>query len=209
MSIENNPTASASGRYKRKKYSNVWKYFENCRDKNVAKCTTCSKEYKTSGNTNNLFSFHPNVNITDQQQEQQNIDTGRRSISPYLKNSQKNNTNSQRKKETDIALTMMIATELQPFSNVNDESFKAFVELLDPKYELPNKTNIRDKLMKDKFLEMQEALKNILLSTEYIAVTCDSWTLRVTEGYLTVKCHFISNFQLKYAVLSTKSLSEA
>lgn len=52
-------------KHNRKKISLVWKYFKKSNNKKYAKCITCGKEYKTSGNTTNLKDhikrFHPTL----------------------------------------------------------------------------------------------------------------------------------------------------
>lgn len=53
----------------------------------------------------------------------------------------------------------------------------------------------------------KEKLKNILQEVKYVSITCDLWTSRVQEAYLTATCHFVDkNFELKSAVLSTEKL---
>lgn len=55
----------ATNNPKRKKSSSVWNYFKRSDDKKIAKCHTCKREYKTSGNTTNLLDhlkrFHPSI----------------------------------------------------------------------------------------------------------------------------------------------------
>lgn len=191
-----------------------------------AKCLNCGKEYKTSGNTTNLSDhlkrFHPNlvnnvVDIDRESAENNSASTSTsggsstrssyRSISPFFKRENEYSESSKRKKQLDKALTLMIATDLQPFNIVNDTGFTNFVSLLDPRYILPSKFKIREKIMKEMYSDTCQKLKEILKNVNYVAITSDSWTSRATESYLTVTCHFVTNdFEIKSSVLSTKPL---
>lgn len=57
---------------------------------------------------------------------------------------------SQRKKELDLALAMMIAKDFQPCNIFNGTDFKKFFTLLDPRYLLPSKFTVRKKNLKKK-----------------------------------------------------------
>lgn len=54
---------------KNKRISEVWKYFKRSADRQSAKCLSCGKVYKTSGNTSNirdhLKRFHSNLSVLD------------------------------------------------------------------------------------------------------------------------------------------------
>jgi len=49
-------------------------------------------------------------------------------------------------------------------------------------------------------------LQDILCKIEYCAITTDGWTSKANTNYLTITCHFISDFELKLVVLSTMPL---
>ena len=222
----------------RKKISLVWKYFKKSNDKKLAKCITRGKEYKTSGNTTNLKDhikrFHPilynlNSNGNPIASTSTNVSTSSstststsftshhssnqssyRSISPFFKRSFQYDSTSQKKKELDQTLAMMIATDYQPYNILNDVGFQKFVQLLDPRYVLPSKFTLREKIMKTLYLEGCNKLKQILHNINYIAITTDTWTSIATESYVTATCQFIdANFKLETAVLSTRHLNKA
>ncbi|XP_030756558.1 zinc finger BED domain-containing protein 1-like [Sitophilus oryzae] len=216
------------GRSKRKrpkpKMSQVWNFFKKSNDKKLAKCLNCGREYKTSGNTSNLNDhlkrYHPNliaepfVRSTNNSSEgtmatsaSSSARSSNRSISPFFRREAHYDSNSLRKKELDRSLALMVAQDLQPYNIVNDTGFRSFVTLLNPRYVIPSKYTIREKIMKEMYTEACKALKNILQSTQFVAITTDSWTSLTSESYLTVTCHFITeNFTLKSAVLSTKPI---
>ncbi|XP_030760921.1 zinc finger BED domain-containing protein 1-like [Sitophilus oryzae] len=216
------PRAENEKPNKRQKISKVWKFFKRSSDKKLAKCLDCGKEYKTSGNTSNLNDhlnrFHPNLlrNIPVDSEfgddcpstfAGSNTRSSSRSVSPFFRRQIEYSDNSLRKKQLDNALTLMIASDFQPFNIVNDTGFRIFVNLMDPRDVLPSKFTIREKIMKQIYDDSHQMLKDILKNVKYVAITSDSWSSRATESYLTVTCHFVSsNFELKSAVLSTKPL---
>ncbi|XP_075165097.1 E3 SUMO-protein ligase ZBED1-like [Haematobia irritans] len=101
----------------------------------------------------------------------------------------------------------MIASDIQPFSIVEDKGFRKFVKCLDPRYDLPSRTTLQNVHMANLYKETKTKLQLILNEVDYCSITTDCWTSRANEGYLTVTCHFISNaFMLNSVVLSTKKL---
>lgn len=205
---------------KRKKISSVWKYFKRSGDKKFAKCVTCGKEYKTSGNTSNLADhlkrFHqiqdqPEISSASSSNTDLTSSSARssvRSVSPFFRRSVFYDSNSQRKKELDQCLALMIATDMQPFNIVNDKGFQKFVKLLDPRYEIPNKGTVKS-IMTKLYTEAEVKLKEILQGIRWVAITTDCWTSVSTESYISATCHFIDkSFELKTALLSVKHLSD-
>lgn len=95
---------------KRKKMSTVWKYFKKSDDKKFAKCLTCSKEYKTSGNTSNLkdhlkrFHFSTFSETGEVSDDAQAPRSNFRSVSPFFKRKIEYDNSSQKKKEFDRSL---------------------------------------------------------------------------------------------------------
>lgn len=101
----------------------------------------------------------------------------------------------------------MIAADFQPFSIVTDKGFINFVKVLDPRYTLPSKSTLRDKYLKEMYSSTAEKLRIILSTVKYVSISCDSWTSRGTESFLTINCHFINaDFELTSMVLSTKQI---
>lgn len=232
------PTSTSvikSGR-KRAKISNVWKYFNKSGDKKLAKCLTCGKEYKTSGNTTNLkdhlLRAHPMLQqeieiessrsstitnhecdntsksgTTTSTSASTSARSSTKSVESFFQRSIMYSNESKQKNEIDHALALMIAVDYQPFNIVNDVGFKNFVNVLDPRYTLPSKTTIRNKLIGDMYDSIKKKLLSELNNVKFVAITADLWSSRNSEGFLTVTCHYINEeFVLKTAVLSTKPL---
>ncbi|KAI2665831.1 E3 SUMO-protein ligase ZBED1 [Labeo rohita] len=105
-----------------------------------------------------------------------------------------------RKKELDDALINMIVKDLQPFSIMEDEGFKAFVNKLDPTYVLPTRKTV-------KTMEKPMAqVKNI----PSVCLTADMWTSLTMESYLEVTCHYTdSNTELGSVVLGVSKFPKS
>ncbi|KAJ8897964.1 hypothetical protein PR048_003322 [Dryococelus australis] len=65
-------------------------------------------------------------------------------IASFFKKQKLYDPESHRKIELDRNLALMVACDIQPFSIVEDKGFRAFFKSLDPKYELPSKTTLRN-----------------------------------------------------------------
>ncbi|XP_036069592.1 zinc finger BED domain-containing protein [Oryzias melastigma] len=103
----------------KRKFSPTWEYFDMISPTKV-KCRICDKEVGYNNNTSSMIrhyrSFH---------------EPGDRS------------SNDARKQLLDEALVDMVIKDSQPFSVVEDEGFRDFVDLLDPTYILPTKRALK------------------------------------------------------------------
>ncbi|XP_036340136.1 zinc finger BED domain-containing protein 1-like [Rhagoletis pomonella] len=160
--------------------SEVWTYFQRSKDKTRAKCLSCEKVYKTSGNTSNL------------------LDHLKRTHPGYNRMSKPNKITS-----------FFNASETYDSHSAQDEAFSAFVKLLDPRYMMPSRTKLQNVMCHELYDQSKANLKNILMKVDTCAISTDAWTSRANESYLTVTCHFIENCSLRSAVLSTYNLLES
>ncbi|XP_037728649.1 E3 SUMO-protein ligase ZBED1-like [Drosophila subpulchrella] len=184
---------------KRKKYeqSAVRNYFDKSANGKTAKCLKCGKSYQTSGNTTNLSchlkAIHPTLTISELPQRQTP------SILSFI--DKKYETSSNRKQQLDSALCYYITSDLRPFSVVENKGFRNFVSLLDPRYELPSRTTLRNVSMAN---EKKAKLCAFLKNVKHCAITSHCWTSRANECYVTVTYHSITeDFELRNAVFST------
>jgi hypothetical protein len=113
-----------------------------------------------------------------------------------------------KKKELDRLVVLMIACDFQPFAIVNDSGFKDLVKALDPKYSLPSKTTVRNKLLPEFVNEQRRKLEDILHEVKYVSLTTDMWSSIIGESYITTTCHFIYEGEVKSAVLEENHTAE-
>ena len=100
----------------------------------------------------------------------------------------------------------MLAKDLQPASVVEDKGFIKFVNLLDPRYEIPSRRIIM-RMLPTKYDELKQRILRVLIQVKCMSLTTDLWTSRATEGISTVTAHFIHLWKLKSLVLATVKFS--
>jgi hAT family C-terminal dimerisation region/Domain of unknown function (DUF4413) len=95
-----------------------------------------------------------------------------------------------------------IVIDQQPFTIVNNLSFKKFMSSVQPKYKLPSRNTLKEMIMK-KFETVQtEVLNYLQLSTSKVSLTIDMWTSISALGILAITIHYINeNWQLEHFVL--------
>ncbi|XP_050516425.1 E3 SUMO-protein ligase ZBED1-like [Diabrotica virgifera virgifera] len=113
-----------------------------------------------------------------------------------------------RKKLLYRAAVEMVCLDYQPFTIVDDVGFRKLVYKLDPRYVLPSAFTVGGKLLSEFYTDISNKLQDILRNIDFVAITCDGWTSRAMESYVTVTCHYVDeHFKLNVVVLSTKALT--
>lgn len=74
---------------------------------------------------------------------------------------------SERKKTLDKALAKLVIRDLQPLSLVENEGFRDFVKELDPRYLLPCRRTLRDKLINGAYEKTLQNVSNIIGNARY------------------------------------------
>lgn len=102
------------------------------------------------------------------------------------------------KKHLDKALMLLFIQDFQPFSIVDDPSFKYFVEALNPDYEIPSRTTIIDTLLPTAYDETLAKINSIMCEVTKVTLTVDIFTSAKMDNYLTILVHFVNrNFQME------------
>lgn len=176
-------------------------------ESNKVRCKLCSFVLTTGGGTSNMLAHlkrkHPDIMSnarTDTTADQNDSTSNTSSVStcPVLHS-----------KKLDQALTLMLATDFQPFSIVGDKGFIRFVWLLNPNYKIPDKRTIRYELLPQLFHEAKAKLKLILSETVFLSLTTDIWTSTSMDSYITITTHFFYKDKLQSCVLTTKAIQES
>ena len=194
-----------------KKTSIVWTVFSK-EDSSSVKCSICNLTFKFAGNSTNmmkhLLTRHP-LQLQEKEKEraeetrvptpqaastsavkrpsvQPNIVESMTKHQPYARGTPKRDA-------LDTLVARMVAKDIQPFSIVEDQGFKDLIYGLDPRYPLPGRKTLTERLMPAMLSKESIRLKGDLQDTSYIALTTDEWTSRATRGYMGVTAHFIDN----------------
>lgn len=199
------------------KTSKTKDHFDKVDDSSV-KCKLCSKILKTGGGTSNMLShlsrLHPQA--VDRPAICSYEDASTSTITPAAAPKATETTIQsyfQHKpsvkyiKKIDEGLALMIASDFQPFSIVEDAGFRQFVGLLNPKYTLPTRQKIRNEIMPQLYNAAKVKLKTILNDVDHLSVTTDLWTSANQDSYMSVTVHFFHDMALKSFVLQTINIT--
>ncbi|XP_021702767.1 zinc finger BED domain-containing protein 1-like [Aedes aegypti] len=118
--------------------------------------------------------------------------------------------NSQAQLKADMDITIFLVTTNQPFSLVEEPGFKRFVESMDPRIIVKNKsTYTRSKcpqLLENVKQAVEKILQNDLPFCDGIAFTSDTWTSRSNDPFQSLTLHYVSKeFELKKFTVDCKS----
>lgn len=192
--------------------SKVWTYFGfysvdgTKLDKDFAVCKNCLTKVRYTGNTTNMHSHllrhHPELTektVTKSSPAQPGVDTLFQAKLPF---------NSTRAKLITQGISVYLCKALRPYSTVENDGFRHMMRILEPRYDIPSRRYFTDKAIPAMYEETRAKVENALVSAERVGLTCDGWTSRATESYLTVTVHFVNNdWELKSYVLQTKVMS--
>ncbi|KAL0881216.1 hypothetical protein ABMA27_002319 [Loxostege sticticalis] len=104
------------------------------------------------------------------------------------------------KKRLDLKLLNMIICDFQPFSIVDDIGFRAFINALNPKYELPDQKTLSEYLLAKVYEKRLEEVKMYVQSNaKSVCITVECWTSCSKESYMAITAHFFVDdpFELK------------
>ncbi|XP_048834514.1 zinc finger BED domain-containing protein 4-like isoform X2 [Brienomyrus brachyistius] len=115
---------------------------------------------------------------------------------------------SGKQREVDEAVLNMIIKDLQPFSIVEDEGFRAFVESLDPSCIIPTSKALKN-MVHEKYQEAKRKTVGELEEVKFVSLTADMWTSVNMDVCLGMTCHYITEkSELDTALLGVKKLSQ-
>lgn len=87
--------------------------------------------------------------------------------------------------------------------------FRNMIYTLEPQYVIPSRKFFSDTLIPQIYNEIKVEVKEKLSRADRIALTCDAWTSRATESYITLTAHYIAeDWSLSSHVLQTSIMHE-
>ncbi|EFN72128.1 Putative AC9 transposase, partial [Camponotus floridanus] len=98
--------------------------------------------------------------------------------------------NSQRKKDLNRKLAIMIAKDFQLLSIVEDKGFIDFIKALNPRYAIPSRKIMTNSILPECCEIAKQNLKDLLEKVHSVSLTIDGWTSTANESYLGITCHF-------------------
>lgn len=80
------------------------------------------------------------------------------------------------KQQVDTLFGMAIFAGARPFSLVEDEQMKKFINALDPRYQIPSRSTLSESLLADCYRATRDRLNDVLSKSRYINITVDEST---------------------------------
>lgn len=200
----------------------VWDHFEIDDSSKKAICLICKSLFSYCGSTSALGKHirtkHPQEAISSTTLKR-TVDEGPSTSSsgptekktmyqPTLTEVQEKNklypVGSKMKEAIDQKLVQMVVKDMQPFSIVEDEGFRDYSKILNPRYALPSRRTLTRSMIPELYRVECARLSLQLEKAHSVAITTDSWTSRNNQSYLGVTAHFIDvDWKLHSAVLET------
>lgn len=171
----------------RRNESHIWNFMNKTDTKIICKVGDCTIEYsKSTGNSTlathlaNCHGIHEDTSADLSNDEQQSTTSPKNQRKGY----------SDQDRVTDFFVDFVISN-IQSFALADDVKFRRFLNALNPKYVLPDRKTVREKI-KEKFEAKKKEVKAKLSSiNSKINITTDIWTSATKEPYISVTGHFI------------------
>ncbi|KAJ4940608.1 hypothetical protein JOQ06_026905 [Pogonophryne albipinna] len=182
----------------------------------MAVCKLCHTNVKYSGNTTNLRTHlqrhHPDkVMLTEELKKlRPRRDPKQTMLDSDGGCSHKFPSTSPRSQKITESIAYFICQDLRPYSVVENIGFRRMVNAMEPRYPVPTRQHLTKVCVPRLYAQTKAHVKASLGKAERVALTCDGWTSRTTEAYVTITAHFINEeWELVMYVLQTRDMPES
>ncbi|XP_049416948.1 E3 SUMO-protein ligase ZBED1-like [Epinephelus fuscoguttatus] len=170
-------------------------------------CRHCKTKIKHFGNTTNarahIMRHHPEIKDTEQSQPPA---VDQRTLQCFTKLS----ASSERAKKITRSIACFIAKDLRPYSVVENEGFICMLQTAEPRYAMPSRKFFTETAVPQLYQETKRKVASALTKTTRVALTCDAWTSRATQSFVTFTAHYITDtWLLESRVLQTRVMHES
>ncbi|XP_056414792.1 E3 SUMO-protein ligase ZBED1-like isoform X2 [Hyla sarda] len=177
-------------------------------DKSHAVCKICEARIKYCGNTTNLRAHmarhHGDIEVNLKQAASTTTPASQRTLDQA--NTAKFPPGSIRATRITQSVLYFICKNLRPLSVVENEGFQIMVNEMEPRYAIPSRQHITDIALPKMYKDVKKVVLEELSSAGRVALTCDAWTSRCTESYVTITAHHITGeWKLVSHVLQTRA----
>ncbi|KAK0134264.1 Zinc finger BED domain-containing protein 4 [Merluccius polli] len=95
------------------------------------------------------------------------------------------------------AISFFICKDIQPYSVTGNEGFKHLLEVLEPRYSIPDRKVFTDRKIPG-------------LYDKRVAITVDGWTSCATDSYITITAHYVDDeWDLQSHILQTRVFNQS
>ena len=215
-----------------RKKSPIWDYFTLGEDTKFAVCKSCNKAtsrgrnstkvYNTTNLVNHLKSVHQDIHeeyqVKYQRKQEQDkankpviITSKQLSLEEVQEKVRIWDINDARAQRVHRLVIEMIALDNQPFSVVEDPGFIRLVSVLEPRYVIPSRKYLVDKVLPTVHSDVTSWVKNEIETVSYFSFTTDAWSAAAgNASLLSLTAHWLTdNFFKKSAVLHMQPLEDS
>lgn len=106
-------------------------------------------------------------------------------------------------------LAEMIATDLQPYSIVENQGFVRYSRNLEPRFVLPSRRLLSERIIPDMYVQVKDVVRKSVVAAKKLSFTTDTWTEgKTTEAFIGVSAHWIDDeWKRNFAVLNCEEFS--
>ncbi|CAM4681755.1 unnamed protein product [Leuciscus chuanchicus] len=83
------------------------------------------------------------------------------------------------------------------------------LNVLEPRYCIPSRKRMSEEIIPRLYNEVKQNITLSLQSADRVALTCDGWTSRHQDTYVTITCHYLDNWVLISNVLQTRAMQDS
>lgn len=216
-----------------RKKSPIWCFYSVAEDSRFAKCNTCKQEISRGGKTTKTFTTSNLVSHLkykhkaeyDEYEKKKEVDQNSVSAaSASSSNEPRQLTLSQsydKSRLWDIndhcaqkihrKIGKMVALDCQPLSIVDDRGFKAVLNALEPRYNLPSRRYITENVLSRIQTGIMTQMRSQTSDVQWVSFTTDIWTTNVSnQSMISLTAHWLTrDFFRKSAVLNVKYFPES
>lgn len=108
-------------------------------------------------------------------------------------------------------IALMICTDLQPYSVVEDKGFNAVMKAAEPRYVMPTRKTFSQDVIPSLYDKTVKLVKSAVSNnSKGLAFTTDGWTSRSNLSYLSYTVHFLTeNFMPKNYCLKVENVTDS
>ena len=214
-----------------KKQYPIWDYFTVAEDTTVALCKVCFETISRGGkctktfNTSNMV-YHLKVKHSSEYADYKKKDDSlkavkasssscskpvQHSLRSVVANTRQWDINDPKASAIHRRLVEMIAVDCQPFSIVDDAGFQRLIHSLEPRYKIPSRKYIAEKITPTVYEEIRESVATAISNAMNFSFTTDIWsTIISSHSLISLTCHWITDeFERKFALLQAQEFDES
>ncbi|KAM3871381.1 E3 SUMO-protein ligase ZBED1-like [Diretmus argenteus] len=118
--------------------------------------------------------------------------------------------NSDRAKKITQSITYFMCKDLRPYNVVENEGFGYMLKTLEPRYVIPSRRYFTDNAVPKLYRATKLQVEESLSTADRVALTCDAWTSRAVDSYVTITAHYLTeDWRLLSHVLQTRAVHES